>query len=233
MVPVTEGDREWHDQPTPADEHDQPTPADEDVGDLGGGAYADEPPRRVGPRGDPKLQNEQDKWRRLALTALIIVTVGGGWALVLVTILVDRSGDRTAELISLFEAGQQQRQGALGGVQQSQKERQAALETQQQQSQMLRAQELAALADQARGNAETRQALANAALATSRARQAEAEAALAQAQSEETQARTVDRRTPAQVPTGQRRAEAQATLTAAIEALRAAIEQLGNRGPRR
>ena len=181
MVPVDEDDRERPDSPTPGDE--AVTPGDEEVDELDRGAHLDAPPRRVGPDGDPATawedrgRSEQHNWRRWAWWALIIATVGGGWVLVLATIFVVRSGDRTAELISLFEEGQQQRQAASGGVQQSQEERQAALKTQQQQSQTFRAQELAALAEQAQSNAEARRALADAALAASRVDQADSEVA--------------------------------------------------------
>ena len=179
MVPMDEDDRERPDSPTPGDE--AVTPGDEEVDELDRGAHLDAPPRHVGPDGDPATawedrgRSEQHNWRRWAWWALIIATVGGGWVLVLATIFVVRSGDRTAELISLFEEGQQQRQAASGGVQQSQEERQAALKTQQQQSQTFRAQELAALAEQAQSNAEARRALADAALAASRVDQADSE----------------------------------------------------------
>ena len=246
MVPVDEDDRERPDSPTPGDE--AVTPVDEEVDELDRGAHLDAPPRHVGPDGDPATawedrgRSEQHNWRRWAWWALIIATVGGGWVLVLATIFVVRSGDRTAELISLFEEGQQQRQAASGGVQQSQEERQAALKTQQQQSQTFRAQELAALADQAKSNAEARRALADAALAASRvdqadseARQADAEAALAQVQTE-AQARRANRQPAAQPAAGsdrQLQADALGTLAVAIEALRAAIKQVGNGGPGR
>ena len=253
--PPTPGDEEVDDldperpgPPTPADEDATPaddedvTPGDEEVDDLDldRGAHLDAPHRDAGRDPVPATasadrgRNEQHMWRRWAWWALIIATVGGGWVLVLATIFIARSGDRTAELIALFEAGQQQREAASGGAQESQEERQAALKTQQQQSQTFRAQELAALADQAKSNAEARLALANAALAESRidqadaeARQADAEAALAQVQAEK-----ANRQPAAQPAAGsdrQLQADALGTLAAAIEALGAAI----NGGPER
>ena len=97
---------------------------------LGGGLEGTEEAARIRrPRGGSE-RSEQDQWRRFGWVALVILTTGVAWALVLSTILINRSGDRTAELISLFEEGQQQRGGALGQVPQSQEERQAALESQ-------------------------------------------------------------------------------------------------------
>ena len=84
-------------------------------------------------------RSEQDHWRRFGWVALAILTTGVAWALVLATILIDRSGDRTAELIALVEEGQQQRESALGQIPQSQKERRAALEAQRQQTRTLQA----------------------------------------------------------------------------------------------
>ena len=235
-------DRERPDSPSPGDEEvdeldpERPEPAtpghEEEVDDLDRGAHLDAPPRDVGRVRGPATasadrgRSEQHRWRRWAWWALIIATVGGGWVLVLATIFIARSGDRTAELISLFEAGQQQREAASGGAQESQEERQAALKAQQQQSQTFRAQELAALADQAKSNAEARLALANAALAESRIDQADAEAALAQVQAE-VQARKADQQPAAKPATGsdrQLQADALGTLAAAIEALRDAID---------
>ena len=76
-------------------------------------------------------RSEQDQWRRF------------GWVVFghphyrrcrgpgrMPIILINRSRDRTAELISLFEEGQQQRTAALGQIPQSQEPRQAALESQ-------------------------------------------------------------------------------------------------------
>ena len=244
MIPVDEGgDRE---------RQDSPDPADDDIAAAPGPAPFDEPPEDVEP--DDELQpedldddprysadrdegaeppSEQHRWRRLAFVALIIATVGVGWALILGTIFIARSGDRTAELLALFESGQEQREAAFGGLQPSQEERQAALEAQQAQSQMFRAKELAALADESQSNADERLALANAALAGSRANEADSGAALAQAQAA-AEAQRAEREAAGrgQGTEARRRAEAQEALTAAIEALQAAIEQRDSRGPR-
>ena len=105
----------------------------------------DAPPRGSGPDEDfgtareYRTRSEQHNWRRWAWWALIIATVGGGWALVLATVFIVRSGDRTAALVSLVEEGQQQRQAASEDAQQSGEERKAALESQQQESQTFRA----------------------------------------------------------------------------------------------
>ena len=156
-----------------------------------------------------RRRSEQHNWRRWAWWALIIATVGFGWALVLATVFIVRSGDRTAALVSLVEEGQQQRQAASEGAQQSGDEREAALESQQQESQTFRAQELAALADQSKGNAEARQALAEAALAESRANTVNSETQTADAQT----------------------ADALAELSSSIEKLQKAIKRIDKPKP--
>ncbi|HXV53982.1 MAG TPA: hypothetical protein VD765_12220 [Solirubrobacterales bacterium] len=251
---MDEEDREQPDPPPPDDEsvedldreQPDPPPDDEEVDDLDREGRLDPPSRNVARARSSETahgrrnHSEQHKWRSWAWWALIITTVGVGWALVLATVFVVRNGDRTEELLALVAEGQQQREGTSGDIQQNQKERQAALKAERQHTQTLRAQELSALADQARSNAEARQALADAALAGSRvdqadseARQADAEAALAQAQTE-AQARRANGDTAAGAEagsTGQLQAQALSTLAVAAEALQAAIKELGNGGP--
>ncbi len=226
--PVDDLDREGEPDPAPDD-------AEEDDLDLDREARLDPAPRNGDRSADSDAapahhrRSDQGKWRSWAWWALIITTIGVGWALVLATVFVVRNGDRTADLIALVEEGQQQREAASGEIQQSQEERQAALKSERQQAQTFRAQELAALADQAESNAQTRQAFVEAALAESRidqadseSRKADAETGLAEAQTE-TEA-TKGNREPA-APT-----DALATLTLAIESLQAEIEHAGNGG---
>ena len=54
-------------------------------------------------------RTEHDKWRRWAWAALVFSVLGVVWALTLYTILLNRSGDNTAELIALFEESQERR----------------------------------------------------------------------------------------------------------------------------
>jgi hypothetical protein len=172
----------------PADEDVQPVdqdvePADEDVEPYPlEGARAAPAPGSGSQRGRGGETSEQDRWRRFGWVALIILTIGVAWALILSTILIDRSGDRTADLISLFEQSQEARNSALGQVPLSQEERRAAIEGQRQQTRTAQAEAQAARANQAQGQAAARQAQAGAGLAGARSRQADAEAALAQAQ---------------------------------------------------
>ena len=172
------GDREW---PTEGEAEDDELEGSADEGlepypDPDSGA---DPAPGSDSQGD---KSEQDQWRRFGWVALIILTIGVAWALTLGTILIDRSGNRTAELISLFEQSQDLRKNALRQIPKSQKERRAAIEAQRQQTRTLQAEAQAARASQAKGEAAARQALAGSGLAGARARQADAEAALAQAQ---------------------------------------------------
>ena len=81
------------------------------------------------PDSEEGRRSEQDKWRRWAWAALVVLVVGVAWALTLSTILLNRSGDNTAELISLFEQSQERRQAALEQSSQSEEARRAALDT--------------------------------------------------------------------------------------------------------
>ena len=161
------------------------------------------------------------------------LTAGVAWALVLSTILINRSGDRTAELISLVEEGQQTRESALGQIPQSQEERRAALEAQRQQTRSFQAEAGAARASQAKEEAAARQALAGIALAQARSRQADAEAILAQAQagrpSFETPSLTIEPPSRS-ISLERQQIDLQKRLNTAIEDLRkqlnAAIEDL-------
>ena len=150
--------------------------------------------------GRRSVRSEQGPWRRFAWVALIILTAGVAWALILSTILINRSGDRTAELISLFEAGQQQRGGAVGQIPQNQAARRAALEAQLQQTRTLRAEAGAAKAKQAADQAAARQAIASAGLAGARSRQADAEAGLAETLTNRASIEPPSRERPALTP---------------------------------
>ena len=97
-------------------------------------------------RGEKSERSEQDRWRRFGWVALIILTAGVAWALILSTILINRSGDRTAEVISLFEESQDVRNEALRQIPKNQEERRAALEAQRQQTRTLQAEAQAARA---------------------------------------------------------------------------------------
>lgn len=241
VVPMDEDERERPDLSTSGGEEvgddregpDPLTPGGEEVDDFDREADLDVPSRDVGPGEDSETtrearkRSEQHNWRRWAWWALIITTVGVGWALVLATIFVVRSGDRTAELISLFESGQQGRQVTAGDAQQNSKERQAALEAQRQETQTSHAQELAALADQSQSNAEARLALANAAFAESRIAQADSEANKANAEAALAQRQTDVKDTRE----GRGQGSALATLSAAIEALRDAVDDAEKRRP--
>ena len=171
---------------------------------------------------DGDRRSEQDQWRRFGWVALAITTTGVAWALVLATILINRSGDRTAELISLFEEGQQERTAALGQIPQSQEQRQAALESQLAQTRAFQADARAARASQAKDEAAARQALADSAMAQARARQADAQAALAQAQANRANAAQPS----LSISLERQQIELQEQLKKALNDLRAAIEEL-------
>ena len=144
---------------------DEPYPEDEPDGDeLGPDDFEDSDKKEQAdkPEDEEKQHTDQDRWRRVASVAVISLIVGVGWALTLSTILLSRSGDRTAELISLFEsgqeareAGQEAREAALARLPESQAERRATIEGLQEQSQLFKAQELSAFAEQSESNANT------------------------------------------------------------------------------
>ena len=92
-----------------------------------------------GGESDEDERSEQDRWRRFGWVALIILTVGVAWALILSTILINRSGDHTAELLSLYEESQDARDQALRQIPKNQEERRAALEAQRQRTRTLQA----------------------------------------------------------------------------------------------
>ncbi len=164
------------DEPYPADELDDDELGSADVAayeESDGEADVDEP-KDTGER-----HTDQDKWRRVAWIAVISAIIGVGWALTLSTILLNRSGDRTAELISLFESGQEAREAGQGAGSRPRRDpaepggtTSQPLKALQEQSQLFKAQALSAFADQSESNANSRQAIANAALADAKARKA-------------------------------------------------------------
>ena len=104
--------------------------------------YLEEPGQGTGLRAngqpsDGDVRSEQDKWRRWAWAALVVLVIGVAWALALSTILLNRSGDNTAELIALFEKSQEQRKAAVNQTSQNQDARRAALHATQAESQAL------------------------------------------------------------------------------------------------
>jgi hypothetical protein len=234
---MSDADREWEGGPDPPDEdaHEDVAPGSEE------GPYLEEPGegrglRATGQRGDGNGRSEHDKWRRWAWAALVVLVIGVAWALTLYTILLDRSGDNTAELIALFEEGQQRREAAAGQTSQSQEARRAALEATQAEAQTFRAQTQAARASEAENNASARRALAQAALAGARTNQANAEAARAQdeADSANRQApspsgiqRTIDRNLDLQLD---RNTDLQRTLERNIDLLRTLETNIGLQG---
>ena len=174
---------------------DGPTGDREDSDDLtappddSGRGYDDTDFDSDGAEGEPPNseedgRSEHDKWRRWAWAALVVLVIGVAWALTLSTILLNRSGDNTAELISLFEESQERREAALRQSSQSEEARRAALDTTIAESRTFRAQAQAARASQAERNASARRALAQGALAGARTNQANTEAALAQARAD-------------------------------------------------
>ena len=68
--------------------------------EAGGSAYEDDEPYPAEDAGDDPAsgrdakgeRSEQDRWRRFGWVALIILTTGVAWALILSSILVNRSG---------------------------------------------------------------------------------------------------------------------------------------------
>ena len=128
---------------------------------------------RRGKSGDKVERTEHDKWRRWAWAALVFSILGVIWGLTLSTILLNRSGDNTAELISLFEESQERRDALARQTAQNQAEKQAALKATQAESQAYRARSQAARASEAESNASARRALAEATLAGARTRQAD------------------------------------------------------------
>ena len=156
---------------------DEPYPEDEPAGDELG---PDDVPSHAESDSDEgakstddgEQRTDQDRWRRVAWVTVISLILGVAWALTLSTILLNRSGDRTAELISLFESGQEERTATLARLPESQAERRATIEGLQEQSQLFKAQTLSAFADQSESNAGSRQAIASAALAEIQRRKA-------------------------------------------------------------
>ena len=214
-------DDEGFDEPYREDEPDGDELGPDDFEDSDSEEQADKP------EDEEKQHTDQDRWRRVAWVAVISLIVGVGWALILSTILLSRSGDRTAELISLFEsgqeareAGQEAREAALARLPESQAERRATIEGLQEQSQLFKAQELSAFAEQSESNANTRQAVANEALANAQRRQESVEtlvlgALTAQAKAIASLQSSID--------------QMRTDLTQAINKLREAIKNLGPR----
>ena len=212
------------DEPYPADELDDDELGSADVAayeESDGEADVDEP-KDTGER-----HTDQDKWRRVAWIAVISAIIGVGWALTLSTILLNRSGDRTAELISLFESGQEARDAALAGIPQSQAERRAAIKALQEQSQLFKAQALSAFAAQSESSANSRQAIANAALADAKARKANTPSRKATTPSAELTVLTSQARAIADLESSINRMRK--SLTQAINKLQETIKNLGPR----
>ncbi len=235
--PASDADSEAHraDRPESGDVaddegFDEPYPEDEPDGDeLGPDDFedSDNEEQAAKPEDEEKQHTDQDRWRRVAWVAVISLIVGVGWALTLSTILLSRSGDRTAELISLFEsgqeareAGQEAREAALARLPESQAERRATIEGLQEQSQLFKAQELSAFADQSESNANARQAVANEALANAQRRQASVETLVFSVLPAQAQAIADLRGSVDQLRT---------SLTQAIKKLQQAIKDLGPR----
>ena len=147
---------------------------------------------RRGKRGDKVERTEHDKWRRWAWAALVFSILGVIWGLTLSTILLNRSGDNTAELISLFEESQERRDALARQSAQNQAEKQAALKATQAESQAYRARSQAARASEAESNASARRALAEASLAGARARQAERDAGASPSDAQRSLDRTIE-----------------------------------------
>ena len=205
-------DEEELDEPYPEDEPDDADIAAYEERDSKAGADTQED------RG--KRRTDQDRWRRVAWIAVISAIIGVGWALTLSTILLSRSGDRTEELISLFESGQEAREAALARIPESGAERRATIEGLQEQSQLFKAQELSSFAEQSESNANAREAVANEALANAQRRQASVEtlvlgALTAQAKAIADLQGSVD--------------QLRTSLTQAIKKLQEAIKDLGPR----
>ena len=179
---MSDGDWDRQAEPDPPDEDVAPE-SDEDVDwasdeveepEAGRGTRASARRNdRRGKRGDKVERTEHDKWRRWAWAALVFSILGVIWGLTLSTILLNRSGDNTAELISLFEESQERRDALARQTAQNQDEKQAALKATQAESQAYRARSQAARASEAESNASARRALAEATLAGARTRQAD------------------------------------------------------------
>ena len=179
---MSDGDWERQAEPDPPDEDVAPE-SDEDV--AWASDEVEEPDDRRGARasgrrndrraktGDKVERTEHDKWRRWAWAALVFSILGVIWGLTLSTILLNRSGDNTAELIALFEESQERRDALARQSAQNQAEKQAALKATQAESQAFRAQSQAARASEAESNASARRAQAQATLAGARTQQAE------------------------------------------------------------
>ena len=115
---MSDGDWDRQAEPDPPDEDVAPE-SDEDVDWASDEVEEPEDGRgtratarrndRRGKRGDKVERTEHDKWRRWAWAALVFSILGVIWGLTLSTILLNRSGDNTAELISLFEESQERR----------------------------------------------------------------------------------------------------------------------------
>ena len=176
---------DWQDDPPTGDAEDSDdltAPPDDSGRDYDDTDFDSNGTEGEPPNSEEHGRSDQDKWRRWAWAALVVLVLGVAWALTLSTILLNRSGDNTAELISLFEESQERREAALRQTSQSQEARRAALDATQAESQTFRAQSQAALASQAESNASARRALAQEALAGARINQADKQAALAEAQ---------------------------------------------------
>ena len=179
---MSDGDWERPAEPDPPDEDVAPE-SDEDV--AWASDEVEEPEDRRGTRAsgrrndrrgksrDKVERTEHDKWRRWAWAALVFSVLGVIWGLTLSTILLDRSGDNTAELIGLFEESQERRDALARQTAQNQAEKQAALKATQAESQAFRARSQAARASGAESNASARRAQAQAALAGARTQQVE------------------------------------------------------------
>ena len=178
---MSDGDWERQEEPDPPDEDVAPE-SDEDVAwasdeveepEVGRGARATRRSDRRGKSRDKVQRTDQDKWRRWAWAALVFSILGVVWALTLFTIVLNRSGDNTAELIALFQESQDRRDAVARQAAQNPEEKQAALRATQAESQAYRTQSQAARARVAESNASARRALAQATLAGARTQQAQ------------------------------------------------------------
>ena len=180
---MSDGDWDRQAEADPPDDEDVAPESDEDVAWESDDVEEPEPTRgsrasqrrtdRRGKSRDKVERTDQDRWRSWAWAALVVVVLGVAWALVLGTILLNRSGDNTAQLISLFEESQKRRDAIADQSAQNQDEKQAALKATQAESQAYRAQSQAARARVAESNASARRALAQTSLAGARTQQAE------------------------------------------------------------
>ena len=168
---MSDGDWERQAEPDPPDE--AAPESDEEPDDSRGARATGRRNDRRAKTGDKVERTEHDKWRRWAWAALVFSILGVIWGLTLSTILLNRSGDNTAELIALFEESQERRDALARQSAQNQAEKQAALKATQAESQAFRAQSQAARASEAESNASARRAQAQATLAGARTQQAE------------------------------------------------------------